>query len=64
MKKIQYIVPVLRVTKIRVELPMAKSNELTNDNSVNLNPNTMTNGDGSDAVKSNNYNVWDENWDK
>ena len=64
MKKIQYIVPVLRVTKIRVELPMAKSNELTNDNSVNLNPNTMTNGDGSDAVKSNHYNVWDENWDK
>ena len=63
MKKILYTAPLLRVKVIGSELPVAQSN-LVNGNSVNINSSTMTEGNGSDAVKSNQYNVWDDDWSK
>lgn len=61
MKKNQYIAPELQTIKLNAELPMAQSNKM-NSNSVNLNPNTMKDGDGGDAVKANAYDVWEDDW--
>ena len=62
MKK-TYIIPALQVTYIAQELLLVPSNTVTHDG-VDLNPNTMKGGDGSDAVKANPYNVWDDDWQK
>ena len=60
MKK-TYIIPTLQVAYIAEELPIAQSNQ-ANGRNINLNPNTMKEGDGGDAVKTNTYNVWDDEW--
>lgn len=60
MKK-TYIIPRLQVAYVTEELPIAQSN-VVNGESVNLNPNSMEGGNGSDAVKANVYNVWDDEW--
>jgi hypothetical protein len=60
MKK-KYINPALQVDYVAEELPIAQSNKV-NGESVNLNPNSIEAGNGSDAVKANAYNVWDDEW--
>ena len=61
MKK-KYIIPALQVAHVAEGLPIAQSNQV-NGNVVNLNPNTMSTGNGGDAVKGNSgYNVWDDDW--
>ena len=60
MKK-KYINPILHVAHVAEELPIAQSNQANGEN-INLNPNTMNDGDGVDAVKRNTYNVWDDVW--
>ena len=62
MRKI-YINPTLQVAYVDEELPVAQSNTVGSQG-VSLNPNTMKEGDGSDAVKANSYNVWDDDWNK
>lgn len=58
MKK-NYIVPELLIVKVSAHSMLAQSNSI-NGNSVNLNPNTMIEGNGSDAVKlQGNYVQWD-----
>ena len=57
-----YIIPALQAAYIAEELPIAQSNEVNNSGIVNLNPTTMDRGDGSDAVKRNDYNVWNDDW--
>ena len=63
MKK-TYIIPTLQVAYIAEELPIAQSrNRISADgNSATLDPNNMVGGDGGDAVKTNTYNVWDDEW--
>ena len=60
MKK-TYIKPTLLAVQVTQRLLLDQSNKV-NDNSVTLNPNTMDSGNGSDAVKSHSYNVWDDDW--
>ena len=61
MKKI-YIAPALRATALSLQGIIAQSNQF-DGNSVNLNPETMGDGDGSDAVKSTGgFNVWSDDW--
>ena len=63
MKK-TYISPELCSTTITfAESIMQLSNQVTSS-SVNLNPTTMGEGSGSDAVKSNTYDVWDDDWSR
>lgn len=44
-------------------MPIALSNQMTDDG-VELNKETMEEGDGGDAVKANRYSVWSEDWSK
>ena len=61
MKK-TYIIPTLHVAYIAEELPIAQSNRI-NGNTVNLNPTTMGEGNGDDAVKQRvDYSVWNDDW--
>lgn len=60
MKK-TYIIPKMLVAFMVEELPIAGSNEVNDDGTVNINPGTIEGGDGGDAVKRN-YNVWDDDW--
>jgi len=62
MKKI-YISPTLCVVRVNNEMPIALSNQMTDDG-VELNKETMEEGDGGDAVKANHYSVWSEDWSK
>ena len=66
MKK-TYIIPALQVAYITNELPIAASNrnKISSDgNSVSFDPNSMGGSDGSDAVKRNDYDVWDDDWSR
>ena len=56
MRKI-YLHPTIRVIGIIDEQPIALSNVIEEDN-VYINPETMEEGDGSEAVKSNPYSLW------
>lgn len=57
-----YIQPRLICVKVQATAMLAASNEY-NGSSVNLNGDTMSEGNGSDAaVKVNNYSVWDDAW--
>lgn len=49
------------IVHVDSELPISASNTLYED-SINFNPDTMDGGDGSDAVKSNSYSVWEDDW--
>ena len=61
MKK-NYSKPVLVVQKMKYERALlAGSNEYnTTLNTIQLNRETMEEGDGSDAVRQHSYNVWDD----
>ncbi len=61
MKKTFYIAPLLKLTVLAEERPIAASNEISG-NSIDLNPGTMKGGDGTDAVKGSIYNVWNDDW--
>ncbi len=64
MKK-SYINPAMYIVVTALaESVLNLSNQLSsNGSSVVLNPSTMGDGDGSDAVKSySSYNVWDDDW--
>ena len=66
MKK-TYISPELQVAYLAEELPIAESNKIQSKNGsveINFNPGTMGDGDGGDAVKSNTYDVWDDDWSR
>ena len=66
MKK-TYIIPTLQVTYIAQELLVAESNKIQSKNEsveINFNPGTMGEGNGGDAVKSNTYDVWDDDWSR
>ena len=56
MRKI-YQYPTLRVISIIDEQPIALSNVIEEDD-VYINPETLEEGDGSEAVKSNPYSLW------
>ena len=56
MKK-TYQHPMLCIISIYAEQPIAASN-IIEDNDAIINPETMEEGDGSDAVKSNPYSLW------
>ena len=61
MKKL-YIQPQLLIVRVQATAMLAASNEY-NGSSVNLNGDTMSEGNGSDAaVKVNNYSLWDDAW--
>ena len=60
MKKI-YLKPELQIARIGSERPIAQSNQIT-ETSIIFNTTTMVGADGSDAVKSNTYSVWDDDW--
>lgn len=47
-----------------LELPVNTSNEVGDNNAIELNPSTMYGGDGDDAVKGNSYNIWDDDWSR
>jgi len=58
----KYIVPALTIAIVTQEMPVAQSNTVT-ETSANLNPETMEEGNGGDAVKASfSYNVWDDDW--
>ena len=61
MKK-TYIIPALAIVNTTQCHPLAQSNTIASDGKVNLNSKTMDTGNGSDAVKANSYNVWDDDW--
>ena len=61
MKK-TYIIPALEIVSTTACNPLAQSNRVSSDGKVNLNSATMDAGNGSDAVKANNYNVWNDDW--
>lgn len=63
MKKTIYISPLLKQTTLAEELPIAESNIVSGD-SIEINPSTMEDGSGGDAVKYNSYSVWDDDWSK
>ncbi|MBP5770752.1 MAG: hypothetical protein J6W75_05260 [Bacteroidaceae bacterium] len=63
MKK-TYIIPALQETYMVLELPVNTSNEVGDNNAIELNPSTMYGGDGDDAVKGNSYNIWDDDWSR
>lgn len=63
MKKI-YISPTFCVVRVNNEMPIANSNQVTSDGNVELNEETMEEGNGDDAVKANNYSVWSEDWNE
>ena len=56
MRKI-YQHPMIRVIGIIDEQPIALSNVIEENDAI-INPETMEEGDGSDAVKSNPYSLW------
>lgn len=56
MRKI-YQQPTLWVISIIEEQPIALSNVIEENDAI-INPETMEEGDGSDAVKSNPYSLW------
>ena len=56
MRKI-YLHPTIRVIGIIDEQPIALSNVIEENDAI-INPETMEEGDGSDAVKSNPYSLW------
>ena len=56
MRKI-YQYPTLRVISIIDEQPIALSNVIEENDAI-INPETVEEGDGSDAVKSNPYSLW------
>ena len=60
----QYIKPQMSIHRIcGTETILSGSNTL-DGKSINFNPDTMTESDGSDAaVKSNTYSVWDDIWE-
>lgn len=45
-------------------MPIANSNQVTSDGNVELNEETMEEGNGDDAVKANRYSVWSEDWNE
>lgn len=61
MKKTFYKAPLLKLTVLAEELPIAESNTVDGDK-INMNPGTMGEGDGGDAVKGSIYNVWNDDW--
>lgn len=63
MKKI-YIIPTLCIVSVNNEMPIALSNQVSSDGNVELNEETMEEGNGDDAVKANNYSVWSEDWNE
>ena len=65
MNKKGYNSPSTEVLSILEERPVATSNVLSEDGVIDLNPQTMTGGNGSDAgAKRNGYDVWDEDWSR
>lgn len=62
MKK-TYVIPAMQVVTFAQEKPVAYSNQV-DGNGFTLNPTTMDEGDGSDAVKHNDYNVWNDDWSR
>ena len=61
MKKTFYKAPLLKLTVLAEELPIAESNTV-DENNIHMNPSTMGEGDGGDAVKGSIYNVWNDDW--
>ena len=49
------------IVQVGQELPIAESNAILGD-SIDFDPTTMSGGDGSDAVKSHSYSVWEDDW--
>jgi len=64
MKKNQYSAPELYACYICLERPVVQSNRINDEGNVNLNPSTMQEGDGSEAVKAYRGDVWDYDWSR
>ena len=59
MNKKKYIIPGLTIVEIKNETPIATSNMVNGDSSLVINPNTMGEGSGGDAVKHRNDDDFD-----
>ncbi len=59
MEKKLYIAPIINMVAITEEMPIALSNNVSSTG-VNLNPETMSEGDGTDASRACHYSVWDD----
>ncbi len=58
MKK-TYIIPSLTIVSVMHEMPIAASNQLDGSNNVSLNPNSMDEGTGDDAVREDvGWDIW------